>query len=397
MVSKGKVLFVGAGPSQVPAIKHALSLGYETYAVDANPHALGFGYVFGFDVGNIRDSDFIKISARRFKVNAIVAVATDASVPSVARACLSLGFPSISVSAADISVNKLMQRDHFKAAGLRVPKYMPFRNTNEALGVAIEIGFPVVIKPSDSAGSRGVSLVKNKQDVILASEDALAASPSKVGIVEEYIDGDEISIEGFIIGGLFYAICLSNKKRTSPPYLLDTDVYFPDSLTSEERVSIVSLATKALVACGLDNCPIHMEVLRSSQGPVIVEFAARGAGFRVFTNILPWVTGVDTVDIQLKLAFGKKVEIKVRESLRGAVITFLSPIPGKLKCVKGLDLARESIGIKEVEVYLENGTVMDELKCGADRIGHLIAFGETRKEAEMRASQALSLIKFKLE
>jgi biotin carboxylase len=397
LVSKGKVLFVGAGPSQVPAIKHALSLGYETYAVDANPHALGFGYVFGFDVGNIRDSDFIKISARRFKVNAIVAVATDASVPSVARACLSLGFPSISVSAADISVNKLMQRDHFKAAGLRVPKYMPFRNTNEALGVAIEIGFPVVIKPSDSAGSRGVSLVKNKQDVILASEDALAASPSKVGIVEEYIDGDEISIEGFIIGGLFYAICLSNKKRTSPPYLLDTDVYFPDSLTSEERVSIVSLATKALVACGLDNCPIHMEVLRSSQGPVIVEFAARGAGFRVFTNILPWVTGVDTVDIQLKLAFGKKVEIKVRESLRGAVITFLSPIPGKLKCVKGLDLARESIGIKEVEVYLENGTVMDELKCGADRIGHLIAFGETRKEAEMRASQALSLIKFKLE
>jgi len=397
LVSKGKVLFVGAGPSQVPAIKHALSLGYETYAVDANPHALGFGYVFGFDVGNIRDSDFIKISARRFKVNAIVAVATDASVPSVARACLSLGFPSISVSAADISVNKLMQRDHFKAAGLRVPKYMPFRNTNEALGIAIAIGFPVVIKPSDSAGSRGVSLVKNKQDVILASEDALAASPSKVGIVEEYIDGDEISIEGFIIGGLFYAICLSNKKRTSPPYLLDTDVYFPDSLTSEERVSIVSLATKALVACGLDNCPIHMEVLRSSQGPVIVEFAARGAGFRVFTNILPWVTGVDTVDIQLKLAFGKKVEIKVRESLRGAVITFLSPIPGKLKCVKGLDLARESIGIQEVEVYLENGTVMDELKCGADRIGHLIAFGETRKEAEMRARQALSLIKFKLE
>lgn len=397
MTTKGKVLFVGAGPSQAPAIEHAFSLGYEPYAIDANPDALGFRHALGFDIGDIRDPDFIKICAKHYNVDAIVAVATDVSVPSVARACLSLNLPSISVSAADISVNKLMQRNHFKAAGLRVPKYIPFRNSNKAQEIAIEIGFPVVIKPSDSAGSRGVSLVKNKNDVILAADSALAESFSKVGIVEEYIDGDEISVEGFVVNGIFHPICLSEKKRTSPPYLLDTEVYFPDSLNPTERSSILNLASKASAACGLDNCPVHMEILRSTRGPVVVELAARGAGFRVFTNILPWVTDVDTVDIQLKLALGKKVEISVRETLRAAVITFLAPIPGKLEYVKGLNLARESPGIQEAEVYIDAGAIMGELKCGSDRIGHLIAFSETRQEAEMRAKQALSLINFKLE
>jgi biotin carboxylase len=397
MTRQGKVLFVGAGPSQAPAIQHALNLGYEPYAIDANPNALGFKYALGFNIGDIRDPDFIKVCAQHYNVDAIVAVATDVSVPSVARACLSLGLPSVSVSAADISVNKLMQRNQFESAGLRVPKFIPFWDVNKAHEFAIEIGFPVVIKPSDASGSRGVSLVKNKCDVIFASGRALEASHSRTGIIEEFIDGHEISVEGFVINGSFHAICFSEKKRTPPPYLLDTDVYFPDSLDQAERSSILNIASRALAACGLDNCPVHMEILRSNQGPVVVELAARGAGFRVFTNILPWVTGVDTIDIQLKLAMGKKVEIILREELRGAVIAFLPPVPGKLKCVEGLHLAREIPGIQEAEVYINAGVIMGELKCGADRIGHVIAFSENRQEAEMRTKQALSLIKFKVD
>ncbi|CAM8318638.1 ATP-grasp domain-containing protein [Candidatus Methylopumilus planktonicus] len=397
MTLKTKVLFVGAGPSQMPAIKHANSLGYESYAIDADPNAVGFEFAIEKDVGDIRDLDFIKVCAQRYGVNAVVAVATDVAVPSVARACQLLGLPSIPVKAADISVNKVMQRDCLKAAGIRVPKYMPFHNVNEAQKCVDDIGLPVVIKPSDSAGSRGVSLVQVGFDIIRAAEDALTASRSGTGIIEEYVDGTEVSVEGFVVDRIFYDICISEKTRTSPPYLLDTEVHFPDSLLSAERVSVLDLARSAVAACGLDNCPVHMEILRSSQGPVLVELAARGAGFRVFTNILPHVTGVDTVDMQLRLALGEKVKIVAQEPLKGAVITFLSPISGKLKSHEGVDLARDLPGIQEAEVYIEPGTVMGDLKCGADRIGHIIAFGETRQEAEIRTKQALALIKLKLE
>jgi biotin carboxylase len=174
-------------------------------------------------------------------------------------------------------------------------------------------------------------------------------------------------------------------------------VHFPDSLLLAERVEIINVSSNAVAACGLDNCPVHIELLRSGKGNVVVEMAARGAGFRVFTNILPHVTGVDTVDTQLHLALGEAVTIAVTKPLRGAVITFLSPIPGKLKCVKGLDQAREISGVQEAEVYIKPGTVMGELKCGADRVGHVIAFGEDRREAEMNSMLALSLIELEIE
>lgn len=397
MASRARVLFVGAGPAQMTAIQHARRLGYEPYAVDADPCAVGFKFAAGFDVGDIRDPAFIQECAQRYHVNAIVAVATDVSVPSVARACTLLGLPSIPVEAADVSVNKLLQRKRMKAAGLVVPAFMPFQSVNEALANVEQIGFPVVIKPIDAAGSRGVRLVQNTSGVVEAAEEALAVSRSKVGLAEEYIEGLEVSVEGFAVDGIFHAICISEKSRTPPPYLLDMAVYFPDSLSTSEHDAIVSVARNAVAACGLDNCPVHMELLISAKGPVVVELAARGAGFRVFTNILPYVTGIDTVNVQLQLAFGEKVEIIPKVPPRAAVIIFLSPIPGKLKCVEGLDKARAVLGVQEAEVYIRPGTVMGELKCGADRIGHLIVFAESRPEAERQAMQALALIKLEVE
>ena len=396
MASKAKILFAGAGPSQMVAIRHAKGLGYECYAVDADPGAIGFEFADGFDIGDIRDPEFIRACARHFNVNAIVAVATDVAVPSVARASVSLGLPSISVEAADISVNKLLQRNSLHAAGLLVPAFMPFYTEDEALANAVAIGFPVVIKPIDGAGSRGVRFIKNASEVIQAAREALIISHAKIALVEEYIEGEEVSVEGFVIDGKFHEICISEKTRTSPPYLLDMAVHFPDSLSETEHSAIIAVATRAVSACGLDNCPVHMELLRSDRGPVVVELAARGAGFQVFTNILPFVTGIDTVNVQLKLALGEKVEISPQEPLKGAAIIFLSPIPGRLKGVKGLEEASLIQGIHQVHVYIKADAVMGELKCGADRIGHLIVFAENRIEAERQAHLALSLIKIEI-
>ena len=397
MTSQDRVLFVGAGPSQMPAIKHARSLGYIPYAVDADPQAVGFLHADGFDVGDIRDSDFIQACARRYQATAIVAIATDVAVPSVARACSALGFPSILIEAADVSVNKLLQRQHMRTAGLNVPAFMPFLSQDEALQHAMRIGFPVVIKPTDAAGSRGVRLVQKADEVAQAAEDALRVSRSGTGLVEKYIEGPEVSVEGFVVSGQFHAICISEKSRSTPPYLLDMAVYFPDSLSAEERASILKVAQRAVEVCGLDNCPVHMELLRSDNGPVVVELAARGAGFRVFTNILPHVTGVDTVDIQLRLALGKPVEIFPKETPKGAVIVFISPVPGTLKDVIGLSEARALPGVEEAEVYVQPGTVMGDLRCGADRAGHLIVFAQDRQHAESLASHALSLIKLEVD
>ena len=206
MALHSKLLFVGAGPSQMPALQHSRTLGYIPYAVDADPRAVGFKHTDGFEVGDIRDSEFIIGCAKRFNVNAILAVATDVPVPAVARACASCGFPSISIETAEVSVNKLLQRQRMKDAGILVPAFMPFQIPDDAARHAAEIGFPVVIKPIDSAGSRGVRFVRSAEEVLQAATEALDASRSTVGLVEEYIEGLEVSVESFVVNGKFSEI-----------------------------------------------------------------------------------------------------------------------------------------------------------------------------------------------
>lgn len=391
---KKRILFAGAGPSQTSAIIHANTIGYETYAIDENIESPGFKHVAAYDVGNIRDHNFIINCAIRYKVDAIVAFSTDVAVPSVARACEVLNFPSISVAAADISVNKLLQRNQMQKAGLVTPIFRSFNNKSEALKGSLDIGFPLVIKPADASGSRGVKYIKNISDLNIAIDNVLSFSPSKCGILEQYIDGSEISVEGFVVNGNLSLLCISEKLRTLPPYLLDTEVLFPDSFSDAKRKTIIDVANDAIRACGLNNCPLHMELLISKNGPVVVELAARGPGFKVFTDIIPYVTNVDTVKSQIQLALNEDMNILPKYPLKSALIKFISPIPGILVGVDGIDEAKKIPGVKDLEIYVKPGQLMGELRSGSDRIGHIIVLGKNRKELKNKKNQAMSLLNF---
>jgi hypothetical protein len=120
--------------------------------------------------------------------------------------------------------------------------------------------------------------------------------------------------------------------------------------------------------------------------------AARGAGFSVFTKILPAITSVDVIKTQLDLCLGIAPKIKLPERNKGAAIIFISPLIGTLKEIHGLKAARDVTGVQEIEVYIEPGNLMDGLRCGADRIGHIITYGRDRGLAEMYAREAQSKI-----
>ena len=204
-------------------------------------------------------------------------------------------------------------------------------------------------------------------------------------------------MEGFVVNGRLIIICLSDKQRTEPPYLLDTSVHFPTVLSNNQQDLVKEIAIIAVRACGLDNCPVHMELIMSANGPMVVELAARGPGFKVFTDILPYVTGVDMVHTQIQIALGEEPNFRLGNPMKGAVIKFLSPIEGKLKVVKGLKAARAIDGIVEVEIYIVEGDKMGQLTCGMDRVGHIIAYGSCRNHADEIMKSALNEIKLEVE
>ena len=157
----------------------------------------------------------------------------------------------------------------------------------------------------------------------------------------------------------------------------------------------VDLSKRNMVKFNKTN-PVHMELIRSAKGVIVVELAARGAGFQVFTKILPYVTGIDTVELQIKMALGETIKINSIKQLKGASIRFISPKVGELKSVMGIEDAKSVAGVQEVLIYIKPGDKMRELKSGSDRIGHLIVFADNRIEAERQSQKAHELIKIEL-
>jgi biotin carboxylase len=126
--------------------------------------------------------------------------------------------------------------------------------------------------------------------------------------------------------------------------------------------------------------------------------AARGPGFKVYTEIIPFVTGVDVVEAQLRLLFSEEVILYLLDPLKGACLQFLSSDKnGKVKEISGIDKVKDSTKLYDFDVYVKPGDEVKALTCGRDRIGHIISFAESRAEACECVEEVLDTIKIEIE
>ena len=382
MRRKNRILFVGAGDQQATAILQAKNKGYQCFTIDGDETASGFEFSDDCAIGDITDPTFIIDCALNFKVDGIVVISTDIPVVAAAKACEKLGFDFTGAHSAEISVNKLLQRELMKEVGLITPCFEKFYDFDSFNSSIAKIGFPAVIKPIDCSGSRGVTLVHQGDDLEAAMMSALDNSKSGCGLIETFIEGAEIALDGFVINGKLHTVAISDKLRTRGSHLLDTEVIFPAILEDAYKESVHATVQRAVTKFGLDNCPVHIEMIKSSNGPMIVEVAARGAGFYIFSDILPFVSGVDTISSQIQLALGTRdfdVNISCNKS---AIISFIHVNPGVVLSVEGLNEASLIPGVQDLRLYVKVGDVVKELKSGSDRIGHILIFTDNRKESE---------------
>jgi biotin carboxylase len=300
-----------------------------------------------------------------------------------------LGLPGPRIEAAEDATNKTRMRAAWNRMGVPSAISVPC-TAREALYDAVDtLGFPVVVKPADSAGSKGVARVDRAEQLAPAFAAALAQSQCGVALVEEYMPGVEMSVEAFVYGGAFTAVALSDKVRTEPPYLLDTTVSFPSEHPEPIQRQAVEIVRQAVSALGLDMCTVHAEVMVTPDGPRMVELAARGAGFKVFTHMIPWSSGVDVVADLIRLAVGDTPTLHPRRR-RGAVLRFPRAAPGQVLRVQGAEEARATPGIFELDLFVTPGDTVRPLTCGADRIGYIIALAESRLAAEDAVRRAES-------
>lgn len=382
-----KLLVIGAGEAQLAGIRRAQELGYAVIAVDASASAPGLHLADQAVVADIRRPAPLIELARAERVCGVCAFSVEAAVRTVAAVAEALHLPGPSRAAAENATNKQRMRERWTAAGIPSPASIPCRTATEAAGAAHRLGFPVVVKPADSAGSRGVSLVSEVAVLPAAFAAAQHHAANGVVLVETFMAGVEMSVEGFMTGGRFVPLACSDKIRTAPPHLLDTMVLFPSEQPAGIQARAIEIVGRAAAALGLDAAPVHAEVMVTPQGPMMVELAARGPGFKVFTGMLPWVTGIDGVGELIRLSVGAPTGFTSPQA-RGAVLRFPEVAPGRVARIAGVEAARSIRGVTELEIYCLEGDTIRPLASGADRIGHIIALAETRRAALTAVSAA---------
>ena len=360
------LLFIGAGRFQLPVIEEALSRGCRVSAIDGDVSAPGLRRADEAIALDIRDSAACLHEARRLQPDAVIAPITEAGLPSAAAIAEALGLPGLGIEAARRATNKAAMREAFARAGLASTGYALCHRLDEAGAAYRALGPEVVVKPATGAGSRGVSFVSDIADMVERFSVAKAASPDGAVLVEAFMPGPEVAVEGYISGGEFTALLVSDKTRSAPPALLDTSIVYPSRHSEAELAAITELAEAGVRALGIDDAPIHAEIILTQDGPRLVEIAARGAGFHVFNQIVPAVTGVDTPALQVDLALG--IPVCARPSSNAAArLDFPACKPGRVERIEGLEAVRAMAGVLFAECFVAPGGKVRTLTSGSDR------------------------------
>lgn len=389
-----KLLIIGASILQLPAIKKAKENGYYTIVADFNPNAVGIPYADEYHCVSTIDVEGITKLAEDIKPDGIMTLATDMPMRALAAATSKLGLPGITYETAVMSTDKGEMIKAFEKHGVEHPWYYIVDNKQQFNAIVDKVTYPCVMKPTDNAGNRGVCFVADKEELL--KEYAYSRENSRSGhvIIEEYMDGQEVSVEIIVYKGDVHILAVTDKTTLGKPYFVEIG-HAEQSQKSEEIIAAIKdLATRAVKSVGIDNSPAHVEIMVTKDGPKMVELGSRMGGGCITTHLVPLSTGIDMIKSVMDLALGMVPNLQPKFD-KGSALRHIVGVEGKIKSIDGLNEARSVSGVYEVTMLKNVGDECHYFKNGADRIGYVIAQGNDTAEAIAICEEAIKKIQIK--
>lgn len=393
-----KIMLSGAGHNQIPYIERAKNLGLFTVAIDGNPDAPGFAAADAGEVVDIRDPEAVVRAAKKHHADAIYPSA-EVGVEAAAAAAQRLGLPGITAETARKVRHKGEMRRALQEQGINSnPPFAVVSNMSEANDAAALIGFPLVVKPADGQASRSVASVLREDELEAAVSSALDTSYCAEAVIERFMEGEEVSVEGVVFDGEVMHAAITAKIRSEPPRRFDLGIYLPADLTADQAESAEKLTAQCLRAIGFTNGSTHTEVIFTEEGPRLVEIAGRLGGGRIPTDLVPLVYGVDLATESIRTCMGDKPDLEHRHT-RGAALLWFTPPAGRLTKAPSLDPAKEIPGVEDVVWYVNEGDALPRpIDCvSRDKIGYVMTSGSTAQEAVATARTAKQVVERTLE
>lgn len=388
------LLIIGASDFQLPAILVAKDMGLNVAVADFNPNAVGVPFADKYYNVSTIDQEGICTAAKDFQSDGIVTLCTDMPMRALAYTCENMGLIGPSMKTAITATDKGEMIKAFERCGVEHPKYEILKkgaNIDE-----LDFNYPVITKPTDNSGSRGIMLVNNKEE--LNDSISYSSSNGRNGdvIVEEYMKGPEVSVEVMVVKSKATVLQVTDKLTNGAPHYVEIGHSEPSRLPKEDLDKIRDLAGRAAIAVGIENGPAHAEIILTDEGPKMVEIGARMGGGCITTHLVPLSTGINMTKATIDVAMGDEPDITPKFE-KGSAIRFILPPNGKVKSIKGGEEAAKIPGIKVVEIQCSVGQVVGEFESGASRIGYVIAQADTPELAVKICEEALDRIIIEVE
>lgn len=390
-----KIMIVGASVLQLPAILKAKEMGLHVAVVDFNPRAIGIPYADEYYNASTMDEDAVLAAAEAYQPDGIMTLATDMPMRGVAKASEKLHLHSINYVTALKATDKSLMIKAFKSFNVPSPWYYDVESFDELKALEGKVTFPCIIKPTDNAGSHGVAKVNSFEELLANYEYAHSCSRHGEVIVEEYLDGPEVSVEVMVVNGKVNILQITDKITTEAPHFVEMGHTQPSRLPDATQEEIRQVATMACLAIGIDKGPAHVEMKITKQGPKMIELGARMGGDNITTHLVPLSTGIDMVGSAIKVALGEEPDITPTLHCGSAIRYFDVPF-GTIKAIENVEEAKAIPGVKQITFTKEVGEESTPIHCSNDRIGFVIAQGEMAEDAATICAKAMKQINIQI-
>ena len=341
--------------------------------------------------------------ARERKVDALLSV-DDAATELAALGARELGFSHNSPDAAIAAQDKLVMREMLSAAGMKSPWYAVYPASIDPREIGGRIEYPCVVKPLRLSGSRGVIRADDLDEFVgafrrtaaIARDESPEADDAEV-LVEEYLPGDEVAVEGLMTDGELHVLAIFDKPDPLVgPYFEETIYVTPSRHAPEIQAAIARETADAAAALGLRHGPIHAELRLNERGAWLIEVAGRSIG-GLCSTILSFGAGMSLEEIILRHAV--QMAIPSFDRTGGAVGVMMIPIPGKgfLRGVEDVDAARAVPGVTGIEITAPVNYPIVPLPEGSSYLGFIFARGESPADVETALREAHERLRIQID
>lgn len=390
-----KILIIGGGMMQIPLIQQCNDMSLYTIVIDGNPNAEGYQYADEKIVADIISPELVIQSLdSKEKYDAVITAGTDFST-TVAEVANAFSLPGIPIEVARRAKDKILMRQCFSENNVLQPQFFPAETVEQGKKGAKTIGYPVVAKPADSMGARGVRCCYSEQELLDWFPQAIHYSPSSRVIIEQYIAGRELSLDALIYRGHIMIHGIADRIIDKPPYFVE----FGHILPSQEGEEILKQAKtefiKAIRAIGIENGAAKGDIRINENGAFIGEVAARLSGGFMSGYTYPYASGVNLLEGAIKIALGEDPSpLQPTQNL----VSYEHYIPAKPGIVQEITGVAEALAIPEVKnifLHCKQGDKIVTPKNNVEKPGNVIITAKDWPSAEKIMQEVLAMIHIK--